>query len=57
MKWSKAAAYTVETMIDTTAFEEEPEHVDFVLNRPFIYEICADNGTVLFVGIYNGVSE
>lgn len=53
----KAAAYTVEAMMDATAFEEEPEHVDFVLNRPFIYEICADNGTVLFVGIYNGVSE
>ena len=47
-----AAAFTV-IGVDTSA---EPEDtVDFVLDRPFIFVITADDSTPLFVGIVNNV--
>ena len=53
----KAAAYT-EISFETTAALVEAPKVTFTLDRPFIYAILADDGTVVFVGICrNPVSE
>ena len=47
-----AAAFTV-IGADTSAAPEDT--VDFVLDRPFIFVITADDSTPLFVGIVNNV--
>ncbi|MDO4564118.1 MAG: serpin family protein [Clostridia bacterium] len=45
----EAAAYTMITMRNTAAFEEPPTYV-FALDRPFLFAITANDGTLLFVG-------
>ena len=48
----EAAAYTVLTM-ETTAMIEEPETVDFTLDRPFLFVITGIDGAPLFAGVVN----
>lgn len=48
----EAAAYTVLTM-ETTALIEEPETVDFTLDRPFLFVITGIDGAPLFAGVVN----
>lgn len=45
----KAAAYTVEEAAGGSALISE--EIDFVLDRPFLFVISAENGTPLFIGI------
>ena len=45
----EAAAFTV--MPAVGASMPSDDEVDFVLDRPFVFAICASNGTPLFVGI------
>ena len=47
---AKAAAVTL--MMAAGAAKPE-DHVDFVLDRPFVFEIMSENGLPLFVGIVN----
>lgn len=46
----KAAAYTV---MATAGSAAPSEHAEFILDRPFIFEIMSDTGLPLFVGIVN----
>ena len=48
-KGVKAASYTVETAAGATAMIRN--EIDFVLDRPFLFVISAENGIPLFVGI------
>ena len=48
-----AVAYTVMTMDGTTEAMDEPEELDFILDRPFLFAITDDLGLPLFVGIVN----
>ncbi len=48
-KGVKAASYTVETADGATAMIRN--EIDFVLDRPFLFVISAENGIPLFVGI------
>lgn len=50
-----AAAYTV--MQECGSSAEEPEEVDFVLDRPFLFAILSQDGLPLFVGIVNQPQE
>ena len=50
----KAAAFTV--MLDAGAMPPQ-DKVDFVLDRPFIFELISENGLPLFVGIVNDPSQ
>ena len=47
---AKAAAVTVISVCGAAMPED---HVDFVLDRPFVFEIMSENGLPLFVGIVN----
>lgn len=47
----EAAAYTLMTM--ESACEPPEEEVEFVLDRPFLFAITAENGLPLFVGVVN----
>ncbi len=49
----EASAYTMLAADSTTSASEEYEEVDFILDRPFIYAIVSDTGTILFVGTVN----
>ena len=48
----EAAAYTVLTK-ETTAMIEEPETVEFTLDRPFLFVITGIDGAPLFAGVVN----
>ena len=48
----EAAAYTVLTK-ETTAMIEEPETVDFTLDRPFLFVLTGIDGAPLFAGVVN----
>ena len=48
----EAAAYTV-LAADTTSAISEPQELDFILDRPFLFAITTYNGLPLFVGIVN----
>ena len=48
----KASALTV-VAFNFMSFVRPDDHVDFVLDRPFIFEIMSDTGLPLFVGIVN----
>lgn len=50
-KGCTAAAYTV--MVTCGAAAPPEEEVDFVLDRPFLFSICGDDGEPLFVGVVN----
>lgn len=47
----EGAAYTVLTMQATSALVQEPERVDFHLDRPFLFAVTLDQGTCLFLGV------
>lgn len=47
----EAAAYTEISMDTTSAIIDELEKIEFTLDRPFIYGITANDGTLLFVGV------
>lgn len=50
----EAAAYTVILVAEAAAFEEpEPEEIDFILDRPFLFVITNAGGLPLFVGVVN----
>lgn len=49
----EAAAYTMMNMM-TTAFVELPNY-DFIVNKPFIFEILNHEGLPMFVGIVNEI--
>lgn len=49
----RAAAMTVEALMGAGGPSNE---VDFVLDRPFVFEIMGDNGLPLFVGVVNDPS-
>ena len=53
---TKAAAVTMGMVKLTSIRPDEPRHVDFHCNRPFVYTI-QDNytGAILFMGMYTGV--
>lgn len=46
-----ASAYV--TMMDGTGAPDSAEHIDFVLDRPFIFVVTSEMGLPLFVGIVN----
>lgn len=48
----EAAAYTVLAADAASAFSE-PQELDFILDRPFLFAITTYNGLPLFVGIVN----
>ena len=48
----EAAAYTVLAANAASAFSE-PQELDFILDRPFLFAITTYNGLPLFVGIVN----
>ena len=48
----EGAAYTV-MQADGASAAAEPEEVDFVLDRPFVFAITSQDGLPLFVGIVN----
>jgi len=48
----EAAAYTV-IMVNATSAMPDPEEVDFVLDRPFLFAITGSDGLPTFVGIVN----
>ncbi len=50
----EAAAYTVIMVKATAALIEEPP-VEFILDRPFIFEIVSSDGLPLFCGVVNHV--
>lgn len=54
-KGAEAAAYTSTECNMTGLIPSEP--LDFKLDKPFIYILTADNGTILFVGICNNPLE
>lgn len=49
----EAAAYTVIMAETTSAIMEPLEKVEINLNRPFLYGITAEDGTLLFIGVFN----
>lgn len=48
----EAAAYTNVSFDLTSISTEQP--VDFILDKPFLYGITAEDGTLLFIGVYQG---
>ena len=55
---TKAAAVTAGVMVMSALSTEEPRHVAFHANRPFIYTITERNsGAILFIGQYTGPEE
>ena len=48
----EAAAYTV-MMMETTAALDEPETVEFTLDRPFLFVLTGIDGAPLFAGVVN----
>ena len=48
----EAAAYTV-MMMEATAMLEEPETVEFTLDRPFLFVLTGIDGAPLFAGVVN----
>jgi len=50
----EAAAFTV-MMVKATGFIETPEHVDIILDRPFLFSLQSYSGAVLFTGAVNTV--
>ena len=48
----EAAAYTVGVVELTAAMMEEPEIIDFTLNRPFLF-VVAEGSLPLFAGVVN----
>lgn len=46
-----ASAYV--TMMDGTGAPDSAEHIDFVLDRPFVFVVTSEMGLPLFVGIVN----
>lgn len=52
----KAAAYT-EISFETTGALVEIEQVTFALDRPFIYAVIADDGTIVFMGVCQNPQE
>jgi len=53
----EAAAYTEISMEPTSMSPQNLEEIDFHLDRPFIYGITANDGTLLFVGVCNNPSS
>lgn len=54
----EASAYTeIAVTPGYLPIEEEQEKVEMILDRPFIYGITANNGTLLFVGVCNNPAE
>lgn len=47
------AAYTVITIETTCDITETVEDIDFVVDRPFIFVITGEDGSVLFLGVVN----
>lgn len=45
----EGTAYTMMT-VEATAVYEDQEHLDFVLDRPFLFSVTGSDGTVLFAG-------
>lgn len=51
-KGTEAAAATIVTVAATMAIpKKEPEPIEFIADRPFIYEIKAPNGEIMFMGV------
>lgn len=51
-KGTEAAAATIVTFAVTMAVpNKEPEPIEFIADRPFIYEIKAPNGEIMFMGV------
>lgn len=48
----RAAAYT-EMRFSSGMIESQPEEIDFVLDRPFLFVVVSDTGTILFSGVVN----
>ena len=48
------AAYTI-LMLTEGAMLEEPEEYDFILDRPFCFAVTAQDGSILFGGVVQGV--
>lgn len=55
-KGVKAAAFTV-LISDCTSIAPNAEKFNFNVNRPFLFHITSDNGTVLFSGLVNNPIE
>ena len=54
-KGTKAAAVTAAIMTMSAYNPEEPRHVQFYANRPFVYMITERNtGAILFIGQFTG---
>ena len=53
----EAAAYTLISIVATSAAPDPSEPVYFELDRPFFYYISDQNGTPLFAGIINDPLE
>lgn len=53
-KGTEAAAVTIVEMFDKAAFIEEEEIIEFIVNRPFLYEIKSPEGETLFMGVISG---
>ena len=47
----EGAAYTVMMMEVLCAMPQEPERVDFHLDRPFLFAVTLDQGACLFLGV------
>lgn len=52
-----AAAFTLIEITTESASEQEPPYVDFTVDRPFIFVITGEDGSILFVGAVNHVSK
>ncbi|MHB1314174.1 MAG: serpin family protein [Christensenellales bacterium] len=55
---TKAAAVTVMVFAETGMMEPNPAYFEMIVNRPFVYRICAQAGQTpqtLFVGIVNNL--
>ncbi len=50
------AAYTVITTDTTGALITPPEEIDFVVDRPFVFAVTGEDGSILFVGVVNNVN-
>lgn len=52
---TKAAAVTAAIMVMASLNQEEPQHVEFHANRPFVYMITeANTGAIFFIGQFVG---
>ena len=49
------AAYTAIMMTETSMIVEEPEEVDFTLDRPFGFTVTGRDGSLLFAGVVNHI--